>query len=207
MPENRSAPQPPRWRQIYDGIERQLSPRTEALIGSQVFGTVLGFATRIPSAPCATGSLGRPRAPGTCSIFPPEAMSRASCGRSGRSTDSSASCRCRSKTVRVRAVATTVDPDVLVERVRRDAERAVWRARNGIKNITGLGRPSLAPTPYDVEWRHDKVRLIRYRKPGATTTRQPLLLVHSLVSKSYISTWSRATAWSRPSPHGVSMST
>ena len=46
MPENRSAPQPPRWRQIYDGIERQLSPRTEALIGSQVFGTVLGFATR-----------------------------------------------------------------------------------------------------------------------------------------------------------------
>jgi hypothetical protein len=45
------------------------------------------------------------------------------------------------------AVATTIDPDVLVERVRRDAERAVWRARNGIKNITGLGRPSVAPTP------------------------------------------------------------
>jgi polyhydroxyalkanoate synthase subunit PhaC len=38
-----------------------------------------------------------------------------------------------------------------------------------------------------VEWQHDKVRLIRYRKPGATTTRQPLLLLaHSLVSKSCI---------------------
>ena len=84
-------------------------------------------------------------------------------------------------------MATTIDPEVLVERVRRDAERAVWRARNGIKTITGLGRPPLAPTPYDVEWQHDKVRLIRYRKPGATTTiRQPLLLVHSLVSRSYI---------------------
>ena len=46
MPENRSAAQPPRWRQIYDEIERQVSPRTETLIGSQVFGTVLGVATR-----------------------------------------------------------------------------------------------------------------------------------------------------------------
>jgi hypothetical protein len=102
------------------------------------------------------------------------------------------------------AVATTIDPDVLVERVRRDAERAVWRARNGIKNITGLGRPSVAPTPYDVEWQHDKVRLIRYRKPGAMTTRQPLLLLaHSLVSKSCIFDLVVVEA----SPHGVSMST
>lgn len=84
-------------------------------------------------------------------------------------------------------MATTVDPQALVDRVRRDAERAVWRAHNGIKHLSGLGRPEVAPTPYDVVWQHGKVRLIRYRNPDATRTiRQPLLLVHSLISKSYI---------------------
>lgn len=84
-------------------------------------------------------------------------------------------------------MATTVDSDVLLDRVRRDARRAVWRARNGIKHVTGLGRPTVSPTPYDVAWTYGKVRLLQYRKSGARrTVRQPLVLVHSLISKSYI---------------------
>jgi hypothetical protein len=82
MPENRSAPQPPRWRQIYDGIERQLSHSDRGADRLEVFGTVLRVRDtvrrtvrdRITRATASTG---------TCSIFPPEAMSRASCREIG----------------------------------------------------------------------------------------------------------------------------
>lgn len=46
MSQKPTAPQPPLWRQVYDGIERQLSPAADSLVGSQAFGSVLGLGMR-----------------------------------------------------------------------------------------------------------------------------------------------------------------
>ena len=78
-----------------------------------------------------------------------------------------------------------LDPNELAERVRRDAERSLLRVRNGLKHLAGVGRPSLSQTPKDTVWRSEKVELWRYRG-GARTIATPLLLVHSLVSRSYV---------------------
>lgn len=82
-------------------------------------------------------------------------------------------------------MATVVESDELIARIRRDTERNVLRVRNGLKHLSGIGRPEHAQTPKDVVWQSEKVQLWRYpsdRLRYAT----PLLLVHSLVSKSYV---------------------
>jgi polyhydroxyalkanoate synthase len=67
-------------------------------------------------------------------------------------------------------------------------ERQVLRARNGLAYIAGLNRPVVAQTPKDVVWRRDKAQLWRYRREEGqeVTIAQPILIVHSLVSKSYV---------------------
>ena len=72
-----------------------------------------------------------------------------------------------------------------VSRIHRDVERSVLRARNGIRFVTGASRPRVGATPKDVVWRRDRAELWRYRG-GAIRYGQPLLFVHSLVSRSYI---------------------
>jgi polyhydroxyalkanoate synthase len=64
-------------------------------------------------------------------------------------------------------------------------ERQFLRARNGLAYITGENRPVLAQTPRDLIWKRDKARLWRYRSEGRQY-RPPVLIVHSLISKSYI---------------------
>ena len=75
--------------------------------------------------------------------------------------------------------------DELVARMRRDVERSALRARNGLRYLAGVGRPTTGATPRDEVWAAEKVRLYRYRgdEPRWDT---PVLLVHSLVSKSYV---------------------
>jgi polyhydroxyalkanoate synthase len=63
-------------------------------------------------------------------------------------------------------------------------ERQLARTRNGLKYLADGYRPAVAPTPRDLVWKRDKARLWRYR--GAPRHDPPLLIVHSLVSKSYI---------------------
>jgi polyhydroxyalkanoate synthase subunit PhaC len=67
-------------------------------------------------------------------------------------------------------------------------ERQVLRARNGLAYIAGTNRPLIAQTPKDVVWRRDKAELWRYRREEGqeVTIAQPILIVHSLVSKSYV---------------------
>jgi polyhydroxyalkanoate synthase len=76
-------------------------------------------------------------------------------------------------------------PGDVLDRVRRDAERNALRARNGIKLIAGVGRPSLGQTPKDLVWSRGHARLWRYRS-DRVTLRPPLLIVFSLVSRSYV---------------------
>ena len=66
-------------------------------------------------------------------------------------------------------------------------ERQVLRARNGLAYLAGTNRPLIAQTPKDTVWRRDKAQLWRYR-PEDDTPRvtPPILIVHSLVSKSYV---------------------
>jgi poly[(R)-3-hydroxyalkanoate] polymerase subunit PhaC len=64
-------------------------------------------------------------------------------------------------------------------------ERQVLRTRNGLAHLAGLTRPEVAQTPRDLVWQRETARLWRYRSDDRHI-RAPLLIVHSLVSKSYI---------------------
>jgi polyhydroxyalkanoate synthase subunit PhaC len=82
-----------------------------------------------------------------------------------------------------------VAPDLdLVARIRREAEVARLRARNGIKLAAGRRPPRAGLTPYEVVWSSGKTQLWRYRgEPGPSArVRPPIVLVHSLVSRSYV---------------------
>ncbi len=76
-------------------------------------------------------------------------------------------------------------PAEFLDRVRRDVERNALRARNGIKVIAGAGKPPTGLTPKDTVWEEDRAVVWRYRSDRVTQG-PPLLIVFSLVSKSYI---------------------
>jgi polyhydroxyalkanoate synthase len=78
-----------------------------------------------------------------------------------------------------------LSPADLLGRVNRDVERSYLRARNGLRYVRGGNRPALGATPKDVVWQRDKAQLWRYRG-GPVRFAQPLLIVTSLVSRSYI---------------------
>jgi poly[(R)-3-hydroxyalkanoate] polymerase subunit PhaC len=74
--------------------------------------------------------------------------------------------------------------DVLA-RVGRDVERSMLRARNGLRYAQAMGRPRSGATAKDVVWSSDRAELWRYRG-GPIRFQPPILIVHSLVSRSYI---------------------
>jgi polyhydroxyalkanoate synthase subunit PhaC len=77
-------------------------------------------------------------------------------------------------------------PAELLKRVNRDVERSVLRARNGLRYVRGTHRPKLGATAKDVVWQRDKAQLWRYRGDSALRCEQPVLIITSLVSRSYI---------------------
>ena len=79
----------------------------------------------------------------------------------------------------------TLNPLDLVSKINRDVERSLLRARNGVRYVRGTHAPELGATPKEVVWRHDKAELWRYRN-GPVKYGPPVLIVHSLVSRSYI---------------------
>ena len=82
-------------------------------------------------------------------------------------------------------MAVSADPSDLLARVRRDVGRNLARARNGVKHVAGINRPQVGTTPKDTVWSRDKARLWRYRSDDVTTG-TPVLIVMSLISRSYI---------------------
>ena len=76
-------------------------------------------------------------------------------------------------------------PGELLDRVRRDVERNALRARNGIKLAAGVDRPAVGQTPRDLVWSGGQAQLWRYRS-DRVSLRPPLLIVFSLVSRSYV---------------------
>ena len=79
----------------------------------------------------------------------------------------------------------TLNPLDLVSRINRDVERSLLRARNGVRYVRGTHAPTLGATPKEVVWRRGKAELWRYRN-GPIKYGPPVLIVHSLVSRSYI---------------------
>jgi polyhydroxyalkanoate synthase subunit PhaC len=79
----------------------------------------------------------------------------------------------------------TLNPTDVLSRVNRDVERSLLRARNGVRYVRGTHRPKLGATPKEVVWRRGKAELWRY-SGGTVRYGPPVLIVHSLVSRSYI---------------------
>jgi polyhydroxyalkanoate synthase len=79
----------------------------------------------------------------------------------------------------------SIAPSELVARVNRDLERSLLRARNGVRYVRGSSKPKVGATPKDTVWRRGRAQLWRYRG-GAVRYGPPVLIVHSLVSRSYI---------------------
>jgi polyhydroxyalkanoate synthase len=77
-------------------------------------------------------------------------------------------------------------PTDILERINNDVERSFLRARNGLRYVRGTHRPKLGVTPKDVIWQRDKAQLWRYRRDTPPRYVQPLVIVTSLVSRSYI---------------------
>jgi len=77
-------------------------------------------------------------------------------------------------------------PSQLRERIGRDVDRAYRRSRNGLRYAAGSARPKIGPTPKDVVWKRDKAEVWRYRGTTPVEWAPPVLVVHSLVSRSYV---------------------
>src|SRR4051794_37117957 len=88
-------------------------------------------------------------------------------------------------------------PVELLDRVRRDVERNALRARNGIKLAAGVDRPRLGLSPRDLVWSRGRAQLWRYRSDQVTLS-PPLLIVFSLVSRSYILDLRPGTSFAEP---------
>jgi polyhydroxyalkanoate synthase len=82
-------------------------------------------------------------------------------------------------------IPSTLNPADVLTRVNRDVERSILRARNGIRYVRGTHRPALGMTPKEVVWKRDKAELWRYQG-GERRYGPPVVIVHSLVSRSYI---------------------
>jgi polyhydroxyalkanoate synthase subunit PhaC len=74
----------------------------------------------------------------------------------------------------------------VVAQVNREVERSTLRARNGLRYAGNEGRTKVGATPKDVVWRRDRAELWRYHSEEPIRYEQPLVFVHSLVSRSYI---------------------
>jgi polyhydroxyalkanoate synthase subunit PhaC len=74
----------------------------------------------------------------------------------------------------------------LADRLRRDVGRSVLRARNGVRHVAGVDRAQVGLSPKDTVWQRDQCQLWHYRREGPPTAAPPILLVMSLVSRSYV---------------------
>ncbi len=80
--------------------------------------------------------------------------------------------------------ASTSNESSRLDGIRREAQRSLFRARNGIKVLRGK-RPEVGVTPHQVVWRRGKARLLHYES-DKRTRRPPLVIVFSIVSRAYI---------------------
>jgi polyhydroxyalkanoate synthase subunit PhaC len=83
-------------------------------------------------------------------------------------------------------MAPQLSPTDIIARVNRDIERSALRARNGLRYVRGDKRAKVGITPKEVVWERDRAQLWRYQAPSPIRYAPPVVIVHSLVSRSYI---------------------
>jgi polyhydroxyalkanoate synthase len=76
-------------------------------------------------------------------------------------------------------------PVGVLSRLGRDVERSLIRTRKGLRLAAATEPPPVGTTPKEVVWRRDKAQLWRYTG-GTVRHAPPVVIVHSLVSRSYI---------------------
>jgi polyhydroxyalkanoate synthase subunit PhaC len=77
-------------------------------------------------------------------------------------------------------------PGEALERLRREIDRAQFRARNGLKHLAGIDKATVGPTPREQVWGRDKIRLYRYLSSAgdaASDRAAPILLTMSLITR------------------------
>lgn len=79
----------------------------------------------------------------------------------------------------------TPSPTDALTRIRREADRARLRARNGVRYVAGPSVARVGSTPRDVVWERDKAQLWRYRSDSVTYG-PPVVIFAGLVSRSYV---------------------
>ena len=82
-------------------------------------------------------------------------------------------------------MAVDLSPGSLIKRARHDVGRNLRRVRNGVKHVAGIDHAEVGTTPKETVWARGKVQLWRYRS-DSIGHRPPVLLVFSLVSRSYV---------------------
>lgn len=82
-------------------------------------------------------------------------------------------------------MSTTTESPGLLDGLRRDVERNLFRARNGIKYATGIGRPETGLAPKEVVWSRGKAVMWRYESDRRTRG-TPVLIVFSVLGRSYV---------------------
>jgi polyhydroxyalkanoate synthase subunit PhaC len=78
-----------------------------------------------------------------------------------------------------------VEPRGLIDAVRRDTGRSLFRARNGIKYVAGIDRPAVGLSPKQAIWTREKATLFRYDS-DQRAGRRPLVIVFSILGRSYV---------------------
>ena len=73
----------------------------------------------------------------------------------------------------------------VLERTRREFERATQRMRNGVRLAAGEFAPDLGQSAKEIVWSFGRAELWRY-VVGEVSVRPPVLILPSLVSRSYI---------------------
>jgi len=79
-----------------------------------------------------------------------------------------------------------MDTAAIVNTLRRDAQRSVFRARNGIKYVGGIGRPTVGASPRRTIWSGGKAQLWRFESDVREPGRPPLVIVFSTLGRSYV---------------------
>ena len=158
----------PLWRVGFDLVERPLAAFSESWVQSDVFMDVAALGFKVQRRATKQTEKALDAWLGAWGLPTRRDVTRWST-RSRAWSASCASCG--------RERAALMAPNVL--------ERQVLRARNGLAHLAGTNEPRVATAPRDLVWKLDKGRLWRYRSESRSI-RPPILIVHSLVSKSYI---------------------
>jgi hypothetical protein len=174
----------PLWRRTFDAVERPAGQRLERAVQTEQFADAVGAVLRLRAGlghrveRASRRALHRVNLPAASDVAGLREQ-LAGLDRAVRRLEDELRGRTGARMV------TTTDPADLAGRVRRDVARNLMRARNGVKYVAGVDRPTVGTTPKQTVWRRDRAQLWRYRSDGVTA-RTPVLIVMSLVSRSYI---------------------